>query len=115
MDFGEVLYTNQTVVKYRRLEKNATAEGQNALQIFLWRMEKLLTQNGMKDIKVQQLEYKKMFYSKLSDKNKRILDIFVQEKYSFFKALRKVFYPHRLRRKLIDDVMVRILFLFGVL
>ena len=51
MDFGEVLYTNQTVVKYRRLEKNATAEGQNALQIFLWRMEKLLTQNGMKDIK----------------------------------------------------------------
>ena len=88
---------------------------ENIFKIFLWRIEKLITDNGMKDIKAQQIEYKKMFYNKLPDENKKLLDIFVQEKYNFFKAIRKVFYPQKLRRKLIDDIMIRILFLLGVL
>lgn len=112
---GQVLYNDETVVKYRRFQKNATAEGQSALKVFLWRIEKLFTDKGMQDIKIQQLEYKKMFYNKLPDENKKILDIFVQEKYNFFKAIRKAFYPQKLRRKLVDDIMVRILFLFGIL
>lgn len=112
---GEVLYSDETVVKYRRFQKNATAEGQNVFKIFLWRIEKLITDNGMKDIKAQQMEYKKMFYHKLPDENKKLLDIFVQEKYNFFKAIRKIGYPQKLRRKLIDDIMIRILFLLGVL
>lgn len=109
------MYNDETVVKYRRFQKNATAEGQNILKIFLWRIEKLITDNGMKDIKMQQQEYKKMFYEKLSDENKKIVDIFVPEKYNFFRALRKAFYPHKLRRKWIDDVMIRMLFMIGIL
>lgn len=112
---GKVFYSDETVVKYRRFQKNATAEGQNIFKIFLWRIEKLVTDNGMKDIRAQQLEYKKMFYNKLPEENKSILDIFVQEKYNFFKAIQKAFYPQKLRRKLIDDIMIRILFLLGVL
>lgn len=112
---GSILYSDDTIVKYRRFEKNATAEGQSILKIFLWRIEKLITDNGMKDIKMQQREYKKMFYDKLSSENQKILDIFVQEKYNFFKALRKAFYPQKLRRKLMDEIMIRILFLFGIL
>lgn len=112
---GEILYSDETVVKYRRFAKNATAEGQSTLKVFLWRIEKLISDSGMKDIRIQQLEYKKMFYSKLDNKNQKILDIFVQEKYNFLKALRKTFYPQKLRRKLTDDLMVRILFLFGIL
>ena len=113
--FGQVLYNDETVVKYRRFQKNATAEGQGAIKVFLWRIKNLFLEGGMKDIKIQQLEYKKMFYEKLSDENKNILDIFVQEKYNFFKAIRKMFYPHKIRRKLVDDAIVRVLFLFGVL
>lgn len=112
---GEVFYNDETTVKYRRFEKNATAEGQNIIKIFLWRIEKLLSDNGLKDIKMQQLEYKKMFYDTLSSGNKEILDIFVHENYNFFKALKKAFYPHKLRRKLTDDIMVRVLFVLGVL
>lgn len=112
---GEVLYSDETVVKYRRFAKNATAEGQNILKVFLWRIEKLISDNGMKDIRIQQLEYKNMFYNKLDDKNKKIIDIFVQEKFNFLKALQKTFYPQKLRRKISDDIMVRILFLFGIL
>ena len=69
----------------------------------------------MKDIKIQQIEYKKMFYDKVSDENKKILDTFVKEKYNFFKSIKKVFYPQKLRRKIVDDIMIRILFIFGIL
>ncbi len=115
MDFGEVLYTDETVVQYRRFQKNATAEGQGIGKILIWRIQKLLKDNGMKDIKIQQQEYKKMFYHQLSSQNQKLLDIFVQEKYHFFKALRKTFYPHKLRRKIIDDMILRLLFFFGIL
>ena len=112
---GNILYNDETVVKYRRFQKNATAEGQNAFQVLLWRIKHLITNSGMKDIKIQQQEYKKMFYDRLPEENQRILDIFVQEKYNFFKSLKKAFYPHKIRRKLIDDLMIRILFVFGIL
>lgn len=112
---GEVFYNDQTVVKYRRFEKNATAEGQNFIKIFMWRIKKLISDNGFKDIRIQQLEFKKMYYDKLSKENQKILDIFIQEKYNFFKAIRKAFYPKKLRRKIIDDLMIRVLFVLGVL
>ena len=112
---GNVFYNDETVVKYRRFAKNATAEGQNIFKLFLWRIKNLFSNDGMKDIRVQQIEYKKLFYDKVSSDNQKLLDIFVQEKYSFFKALRKAFYPHKIRRKTVDDLMVRILFIFGIL
>lgn len=112
---GNVLYSDETIVKYRRLPKNATAEGQSIFKIFAWRIKNLLTGDGMKNIRAQQLEYKHRFYDKISNENQKILDIFVQEKYNFLKAIQKAFYPHKLRRKLIDDIMVRILFMLGIL
>ena len=112
---GEVLYTDETVVKYRRFPQNATAEGQGIFQMFIWRIQKLLTENGMKDIKRQQSEYKKMFYDKLSFENQKILDCFVTEKYHFLKAIKKAFYPHKLRRKWKDDIMIRVLLIMGIL
>ena len=112
---GNVLYNDVTVVKYRRFAKNATAEGQNILKVFLWRIEKLFADNGMKDIRTQQLEFKRLFYKNLSDENKEIMDLFVQEKYNFFKALKKAFYHNSIRRKKSDDIIVRLLFIVGVL
>ena len=39
----------------------------------------------------------------------------VNKKYNFINALKKTFYPKRFRRKLIDEISVRILFLIGKL
>ena len=50
-----------------------------------------------------------------SDEQKEILDLFSNEKYNFFKALKKAFYPKRIRRTLMDDLMLRIIFVLGVL
>ena len=71
--------------------------------------------DGIKDIKRQMLNYKKIYYNKLSDQDKKELDLFSKEKYNFLTSLKKMFYPKRLRSRIIDDIMLRILFLIGVL
>lgn len=113
--FGNVVQDDVVTVKYRRAKTNATVEGQGKITLLMWRIKKLFLGDGMKDIKAQQTMFKNIFYKDLSDENKKILDTFEGEKYSFGKALKKTFYPKKIRRKLVDDISVRILFLFGIL
>ena len=61
------------------------------------------------------INFKKTYYNNLSDENKKELDLFSNEKYNFFRALKKVFYSKKLRSRAIDDIMLRVLFLIGVL
>lgn len=112
---GNVAYDNVTTVKYRRDGKNATAEGEGFLKVLEWRIKNLFGKGGMKDIKMQQREFKRLFYNKVGPDEQKILDIFVQEKYSLKGALRKATYPNSLRRSKLADIAVRILFVFGIL
>ena len=50
----------------------------------------------------------------LKNLNKKILDLFT-EKYSFKNAIKKLFFPKKFRRKLLDECMIRVLFLFGII
>ncbi len=113
--FGSVVQDDVVTVKYRRAKTNATVEGQGKITLLVWRIKKLFLGNGMKDIRKQQTIFKNIFYDNLSDENKKILDTFEEEKYNFFKALKKTFYPRKIRRKFVDDLSLRILFLLGIL
>lgn len=112
---GEIAYDDVVTVKYRRDKKNATAEGQGFLAVLIWRIKNLFGKNGFSDIRTQQKEFKNNFYNKLTEEDKKVLDIFVQEKYNFIKAVKKAFYPKKIRRKLTADIAVRVLFILGVL
>ena len=112
---GNVAYDNETVVKYRRRKQNATSEGQGYIRLLVWRIKNLLFKDGMKDIKQQMINFKEYYYYQLSEENKKILNLFSQEEYSFSNAIKKVFYPKKIRSNLIDDLMLRIIFLIGVL
>ena len=61
------------------------------------------------------INFKDYYYYQLSDENKEILKLFSNEDYNFLIALKKVFYPKKIRNNLIDDFMIRIIFLIGVL
>lgn len=112
---GNVAYNDVTTVKYRRMKTNATSEGQGYLKLLIWRMKNLLFKNGIKDIKRQMINFKEMYYNNLKEEDKKILDLFSNEKYSFSNAIKKAFYPQKLRRRKIDDIMLRIIFIFGIL
>lgn len=111
---GNVAYNNVTTVKYRRMKQNATSEGQGYMRLLMWRIKNLLLNDGMQDIKQQMLNFKDYYYHQLSKENKQIINLFSSD-YSFENSLKKAFYPKRIRNRLIDDIMIRIVFLMGVL
>lgn len=115
MGLGNVAYNDDTVVKYRRRKENATSEGQGYIRLLIWRIKNLLFKDGMSDIKQQMINFKDYYYYQLSDENKKIIKLFSNEEYSFDIALKKAFYPKRIRNNIIDDLMIRIIFLIGVL
>lgn len=112
--FGQIKYVKKSLVKYRRLNKSVTAEGRGFFTLLKWRIKKLVFGDGMKKIKLQILDYKKMFYENIDEKYKSLLDLF-SEKYSFKSNIKKAFYPKRFRRKMIDELLVRMLFLLGII
>ena len=112
---GNVAYNDVTTVKYRRMKTNATSEGQGYFKLLMWRLKNLLVKNGIKDIKRQMLNFKEIYYKDLKQEEKEILDLFSDEKYNFFRAMKKAFYPKRIRRRTMDDLMLRLTFVFGIL
>ena len=55
-----------------------------------------------------------MYYDKLDLKDQKIVKLF-GEKYNFLNSIKKVFYPIRFRQSIKDEIMCRILFIFGLL
>lgn len=111
---GNVAYNNVTTVKYRRRKENATSEGQGYIRLLIWRIKNLLLKDGMQDIKQQMLNFKDYYYYQLSKENRQIIDLFSSD-YSFENSFRKAFYPKRMRNRIVDEIMLRIVFLLGVL
>lgn len=113
--FGEIVYDSESLVKYRRHGKSVTAEGKNFLEIFFWRVKKFFVEDSLAIIRKQLREYEHLYGKELSLENQKLLSLFTNEKYYLIKALKKTFYPRRFRRKWIDEISVRILFLIGKL
>lgn len=111
--FGEIIYDNKSLVKYRRHNKSVTVEGRSKIELFIWRVKKFLIGDSLKQIKKQLQEYEKLYSNELNEEDKKLLSLFTKNKYNFIIAIRKTFYPKRFRRRFIDEIAVRILFLFG--
>lgn len=113
--FGKIIYDSKSLVKYRRHNKSVTLEGESQFKLLIWRIKKFLLGDSLKQIKVQIKEYDKLYSDKLNNEDRKLLKLFTKDKYNFLIALRKAFYPKRYRRKITDEISVRILFIFGKL
>lgn len=113
--FGKIIYDDKSEVRYRRHNKSVTVEGRGFLEFQIWRIKKFFLGDSLKQIKKQIIEYSNLYREKLNKEDKKILDLFNKPKYNFLIALKKTFYLKRFRRKLTDEIMLRILFLFGKL
>ena len=112
---GNIVYDEKPLVKYRRHTKSVTAEGKNFIELQMWRIRKFLQSDDLKKIKKQLIEFEAYFGKELKEEDKKVLNLFTNEKYSFSKAMEKTFYPKRFRKKLSDEILLRILFLIGKL
>ncbi len=112
---GRVIYDSRVTVKYRRHEKNVSAGGMDFIKFQVWRFRKFFKNDYFKNVRLQLREYENFYQEQLSPEDRKVLGLFTQEKYHIGIALKKVFYPKRFRRTVVDEIMVRIIFLIGKL
>lgn len=110
---GEVIYDDKASMKYRRHGNNTSFCGGPFIKLQVYRIKKFFLGNYFKNVKTQQIKYKEYYYDKLSKENKELLDLFTNEKYSIKKAFKKAFYPKMFRQNMIDEIIIRIIFLLG--
>lgn len=111
--FGKVIYDNRITNKHRVHEKNVSMCGKNFIQTQIHRITSLKKHNYFETIKKQIGELKRYFYKDLSKEQQKIIDSF--EKITLKNQLRKLFYLHRYRNLITDEILIRIMFLIGAI
>lgn len=112
---GEIIYDKTQTVKYRRTGKNVSPGGKDFISFQIWRIKKFFINDYFSKVKEELIEFEELFGGELKEKDKKILELFTNRKYSFIKAIKKVFYPKMFRQKLSDEIMIRFIFLIGKL
>lgn len=112
---GEVIYDHRYTVKYRRTGENVSPGGKEFIKMQLWRIKKFFVNNYFNNVHKMLLEYNRLYGSSLSADDRKVLSMFVYNKYNFKKAVKKTFYPKFFRQGIADELMLRAIFLIGKL
>lgn len=113
--FGRVLYDRGYYsVKYRRLGQSISPGGKNFFALQIWRFKKFFVNDYFAKIRRQLEEFFDLYKQELKKKDYQILALFVGKR-TVRKTVRKIFYPVRFRQGLVEEMMVRVLFILGKL
>ncbi len=113
--FGTAYYDSTVSALHRRNDGAYSSQDRTFFQSQKERFKKYFKTDGFTNIKNVMDEFCEMFYEQLSPKDKKILKLFVNRSKNPLIVLKKVFYPHRLRYDIKDEIMLRIVFLIGKL
>ena len=111
--FGKVIYDSKATVKYRRHEKNVSDEEAGIIK----NLVKTIKRGSFSDIwgklKKQLIEFDKIYAKELKEEDKKLLELFTNEKFNFSNYIKKVFYSGRFKDNLKDEIMIRIMFIIN--
>lgn len=110
--FGEIYYDKNSYIKYRKHPNCVTDQTMGFFKLQIYRFKKLIVNGAFKRMKEQLVEFYDIYGDKLNEKDRKLLKLFANKKYNFIFAIKKVFYPHKYRQKIIDDILLRIMILF---
>lgn len=110
---GEVYYDSKSCAKYRRNDGAFSISETSFLAIQAQRFKLYFKGNGFEKIHAVMQEFYDTCGNELSESDCMEIKLFTNTKYNLFRNLYKTFYPHRLRYKKVDELMLRILFLVG--
>lgn len=112
---GTVIYDEEVTVCYRRHGKNVSCINQNFFQFQKWRIEQIIKSNYFKKVKEQLIEFETIYGESLKEDKKELLKLLTEKQYHMKSALQKAFYPGRFRQSKMDDILMRVLFLPGII
>lgn len=112
---GNFICSNESTVKYRRQEGAVTYFNRNTLSLYLCRIKRFFTNDKKELLKLKRIlkEYYKLYKKDLNNEDKNLLDILTNDNIkNYFK---RIFFPKKLRQKIVDEIGLRLLFVLGML
>lgn len=109
---GTVLYDKTVHAKMRRHGNNTSIQeyqGGSFWRHQLWRINEFFFHNKGKAVYIEGREFLNEFWNELSVEEKSTIMLYLESGHRFRKAL----YAHRYRDSILDEIFLRILFLFG--
>lgn len=107
---GEIYYDKNAYIQYRKHANCVTDQKMGFIKLQIYRIKK----GFFSIIKKQTVEFEHNYSKQLSEEDRRLLKLFTNKKYSLITCLKKAFYPHRFRQRIIDEILLRIVFLCGI-
>ena len=112
---GTVVHDPVSTVKYRQHSDAVSGSGISFVKFMLWRIKKFIVNDYFKNIRKQIKEFESLYSDRLSNDDLKLLKLFCSDKRSLKNVFKKMFYPARFRERFVDEVMLRFVFLFGLL
>jgi glycosyltransferase involved in cell wall biosynthesis len=111
--FGKVIYDEEPRILYRQHSSNMIGERSGLLAKWVKRIVRFLKQGRIPFVTVQAEEFHRIFGDYLPAGKKLILDRFINERSTFMGRLRYALRGETYRQSKLDDLIYRILIIFG--
>lgn len=114
--FGQVVYDEQTVIKYRQHGANVVGAAHGKLRLIFNRLNRFVCgrKDGIFFMSVQAKELLNCYGDTLDSSKIDLLKLIVEGKKSFLKRIRLVFSRSFRRQSLTDDIMLRCMILLNM-
>lgn len=112
---GQVVYDERVTVKYRRHKATTSGNEQSFISLMVWRFKYFVVNGYFRKIHEQIVEFNDFYGDRLDGQDKKEADMLSLEGFHPGNYLKKIFYGKRYRQKGIDEVIVRLVMLFGQL
>lgn len=110
--FGNIVFEERVLVNYRRHGNNASELSYNKRLKIKNMIFRIFKTDMYSRTKTENKQFKELFYDELNEQNKEIIVLFTE--YSLSNRLKKFFYPHRLKKSVLDELVLRLFLLGGI-
>lgn len=111
--FGKIVYDNEPCALYRRHTSAVTSSNMGFFGLWKWRIKKFFG-DGFAQYRILLDDFYHTVGDELSPAQKKTVRLFAEKGY-LRHVIQKVFYPKRLRRRWVDELALRFVFLIGQL
>lgn len=109
---GKLIYDAVPTATQRRHQSTTSSCNQMLVFKEIWRINHVLKGDYLWQMRQMIMLYKKCYFNQIcTKKEKTFLRVFTRK--DIVGYFEKIFYPHRLRKKIMDEVLLRILFMIG--
>lgn len=109
--YGRLYAINEPLAEYRRNDQAASWSNHSALSLLVWRVKMFLTGDEPPKIAKELRDLRDVFEPVMIEDDRAMMKVFTEKSREYY--FRRLFWRDRLRRRRIEELELRLLFLLG--